>query len=193
MKFKSIPVITVLLLVVASLLVSGCTNTSTNSPSATSTSSPSATSTDFTNQINTAYKNAGTNKTILVTPFTYKLVNGMPTYTGVVKDGTSDLYPRQHNMTYILTGDRKEARSVFAQEINKSKALGYKGLSEPSNTSSIYFGYPSGTIANYTEIGNKEFKVELCSPNFTCLYGLVTVNFGDYFPVFVDYNIRVED
>ena len=122
---------------------------------------------------------------VVVQPFTYKLVNGLHTFTAVVKDGSKQLKVWQHNITYTLCNDRQTARSVFAQEKTKAENLGYGGASTSSDT--LYHAY----IGDYDKVGSKEVTIDVCSAGSSCGYSFY-LSFENYFPVVTDYKTRVE-
>jgi hypothetical protein len=146
MKFKSIPVITVLLLVVASLLVSGCTtpNTPTATPTATTTAqgvqaSP-GTADNLAGVLTAYYKE---NNYTVNTPFKMTKSGDTLTYTGVVTDGPKVLTPYKRNITVVLTPTRTTAQTIYQTAIDTQKALGYQEY-QKTNVSS--FSYWIGTL-----------------------------------------------
>jgi hypothetical protein len=120
MQLKPITALVVLSLVVASLMVSGCT-TSTNT--ATSTPPPSIDAAAAT--INDEFLQSGY---VLITPFV-KSTNaaGIITYTGVVKDGENSLTPYIHNLTLEVTKNRNDTSTRFDAWVRNATERGYIG------------------------------------------------------------------
>jgi hypothetical protein len=139
---KKLSVIALLLLVVASLLVTGCTTTPVNK-----TTSPPTKSVDMTDKLNSSF--TAKNFTI-ITPFT-RAVNqyGNVVYTGVVKDGEATLVQYVHNLTLEETKSRNETLERFDAYIAQALTLGY---SQTYNTSIVWHGtkdseaYPANEV-----------------------------------------------
>jgi hypothetical protein len=147
MQFKSIAAVAVLLLVVASLLVAGCTQTTkqtdtVNSILADQSSSNKPTSgfgdklaaDNLAGAIDDLYKEK--NYTVN-TPFTMTNNNGTISYHGVVTDGPQKLTPYKRNVTVVLVPDRAAARAVYKSTVDTQKAQGFQ--EEMSSNSSVVF------------------------------------------------------
>jgi hypothetical protein len=153
MQFKPIAAIVVLSLVVASLLVSGCTtsNTSTATPTATPTAqgakatvtaTPSGLSIEkLTGVIDDLYKSK--NYTVN-TPFTVTKSGDTITYHGIITDGPKVLTPYKRDITIVLTPTRTSARTIYQTAIDKQKAQGYIEYIT-SNSSLVYWQGLLGT------------------------------------------------
>jgi hypothetical protein len=167
MQFKPITAIIVLSLVIASLLVAGCTVTNTSNPSPTT--SQNATSLY---QIKTVTTNA-TSKTItenytkagydIVTSFTVgKNQFGNDVYSGVVKDNsTSHVTQYEHNVTIEIMNSKNETVTRAAQLRNIYVKQGYY---MPGNLSSGLITYSNTNDST----GTHQLLIGLCDPNMGC-------------------------
>jgi arabinogalactan endo-1,4-beta-galactosidase len=151
MQLKPITMLAVLLLVVASLLVSGCTS---NTPPATPTATPTAQATASTGAgadklaglITDLYKSK--NYTVN-TPFNMTKSGDKITYTGVITDGSKVLKPYKHNITIVLTPNRTSARTLYQAAIDNQTAQGYKANVISNDTFVYWTGY-LGTSSSST-------------------------------------------
>jgi hypothetical protein len=164
MQLKPITAIAVLLLVVVSLSVAGCTTTNTVT---NQTTSPPTTSVNVTDQLNNAF--TAQNFTIL-TPFT-RSVNqyGNVVYKGVMKNGEGTLVPYIHNLTLEVTKDRND--SLKRADANIAQALG-QGYVPSINTTGLWDGKISGTgDGSYPA---KEVYVRIAQPNNPIIWDALT-------------------
>ena len=121
MQLKPITVTAVLLLLIASLLIAGCTVTNTNTP--TSTTSQNATSLYQirTTTTNAVAKGIADNYTkagyAIVKPFTVgKNQFGNDVYAGVVRENSSThIHPYEHNVTIEIMKSKNETQTRAAQ------------------------------------------------------------------------------
>jgi outer membrane biogenesis lipoprotein LolB len=180
MQLKPIAVITVLLLVVASLLVAGCTtNTTSNTnqtPSAATSTENTTDKSDLSKDITASFVSSGR---AVVKEFT-KSTNqyGNVVYTGVVKDNNeTTLRPYQHNVTIEMTKNKTDA----IQRAREIAAIYQKqGFGLPSNMTDL-------------SIYNKENETVWlgpCEPNNACL-GIAGKTF-DQWTVVLDYRTKLE-
>jgi hypothetical protein len=197
MQLKPITAITVLLLVVASLLVSGCTTTPTvptvtTTPTVptvinqtTSPANAAPTSADLSATINRAF--TAQNYTI-TTPFT-RAVNqyGNMVYTGVVKDGENKLVPYVHNMTIEETKSRNETMSRFDAYVAQAQTMGYSYTSPISNRTE---GFWLGSIGDGSNLNNRA-AVRIAEPNHPISWfdGYISV-FDANYTVVSDYTTK---
>jgi outer membrane murein-binding lipoprotein Lpp len=168
MKLKPITAIIVLLLVVASLLVAGCTTSNTSNtnqtPSAATSTGNTADKSDLSKDITASYVSRGY---VVVKEFT-KATNqyGNAVYTGVVKDNNATqlgtIY--QHNVTIELTKNKTDTIQRLAT-IYKSRGI-------PENTTGIY-EYRNNTIGYDIRIGG-------CEPNIICVEFSHLIRFGNF-------------
>lgn len=158
----------IVLVMVTSLSVAGCTTPSTGPNSTTSPSNnatvsiPAPKSADLSAQLNNAFTSK--NYTLVV-PFT-RAVNqyGNWVYSGVVKDGEDKLVPYVHNMTIEETKNRSETLTRFNAYISQAMTNGYK---ESYNSTSSW----TGTIGN---VSNPDRAyVRIAEPNGS-IYGYNT-------------------
>jgi hypothetical protein len=131
MQFKSITVIAVLLLLVASLSVTGCTTSVTNP-----TTSPESTSVDMTTKLNNAFT---ARDFVIVSPFT-KATNQFKSvvYTGVVKDGEKTLTQYVYNFTIEEANGRNQSISRFNTYVSQALKQGYP--QSTGNQTGIFYG-----------------------------------------------------
>jgi hypothetical protein len=209
MQFKPITVIAVLLLVVASLLVSGCTtsNTSTATPTATATPTVGAQATatvaatpdtrslaagNLAGAIDAQYKS----KDYTVnTPFKVTKSGDTITYTGIITDGPKVLTPYKRDITIVLTPTRTSARTIYQTSIDAQKAKGYEEyLTSNSSGSSIYWiGYLGTTSSSNPStpkvyvIINEPSSYSLYLPGNPSTESLSTTSVKDYFEVITTY------
>lgn len=152
MQFKSTTAIAVLLLMVVSLLVSGCTTS--NTPTATPTvqgaqataSNTGAGADKLAGLINDLYKSKNY---IVNTPFNMTKSGDQITYTGVITDGSKVLKPYKHNITIVLTSNRTSAKTIYQAAIDNQTAEGYKA-SRISNDTFVYWVGYLGTTSSST-------------------------------------------
>jgi sugar phosphate isomerase/epimerase len=180
MQFKPITAIIVLSLVVASLLIAGCT---TPTP-VNQTTSPPTKSVDIAGKLNSAF--AAKNFTI-ITPFT-RAVNqyGNVVYTGVVKDGENTLVQYVHNLSIEETKNRNETLERFDAYVAQALTQGY---SQEYNTSNVWHGV-IGNGANPA----KEVYVEIVEPNVGVMWDMGHLYLSIQEPnyrVTVDYTTKV--
>ena len=202
MQFKPITAIIVFFLVLASLLVSGCTTTNTGtlpstSPYVTSTT-PTYTPTSsgdvgvvspeaFGNKI-TQYLKDHYPDLIIVTPFAYRgKVNGHPTYTGVIQDGSSSLKVWNRTMTYTLLNNRSEAKTVFSEAQTTAKSQGY---GDEVFGEIFWIGLSGGTWLE--PVGTNKVAIWLCQPTFALCGEDYYTHFNDYYAVSTVYMTRIE-
>jgi hypothetical protein len=102
---------------VAVVLVAGCTSAT---PGGNPTSA--ASSKDVTDGINAAFTSAGYK---VITPFIKTTVNGLTAYTGVVDDGNNVLQPYRNNITIVVASDRATALKEYNASIAKAQANVY--------------------------------------------------------------------
>ena len=139
-------------LVVASLLVSGCT--ASNTPSAIPTaqgaqataSNTGAGADKLAGLINDKYKS---NDYTVNTPFKMTKSGDTITYTGVITDGPKVLKPYKHNVTIVLTPNRTSAKTIYQAAIDNQTAEGYKA-SRISNEYYVYWVGYLGTTSSST-------------------------------------------
>lgn len=209
MQFKSITVIAVLLLVAVSLLVPGCTNSNTGtlpstSPYVTSTTptyTPTSSAKTPTSSANrdisstTAYANQMTTnfeskydstKAVVIQPFTYKMVNGLHTFTAVVKDGSSKLQVWNRTITYTLANNRSEARALFEQAKTTATSQGYGNV---ISGDTYWKALSGGTWAE--PVGIKEVAIHICQPGYLCGEDY-WLTFDNYYAVATEYMTRIE-
>jgi hypothetical protein len=172
MQLKPITTIVILFLVVASLLVAGCTvNLGNPSPTATPTSkyTPSytptssvSTPTTVANRI-TNYLKDDYPELIIVTPFAFKgLVNGSYLYTGVIQDGSSKLKVWNRTITYTMSDTREQARAVF--EKAKATAIS-QGYGNPISSDTYWIG----VIGSWADsVGSQKVAIHICQPSYLC-------------------------
>ena len=187
MRLRPMASIIVLLLVVASLSVAGCTVTKTNNQSSTETQSPTPVY-----QIKTAATNAtseaitdnyASNGYEIVKPFTIGANQyGNDVYMGVVRDNNSThLTPYQHNVTIELMKNKTETK----QRVSQLAAIYSKqGYEFPENTTGVFGGSDSTNGAHEIFMGG-------CDPNTVCLPGF-SINPFSQFTVVVDVMTRGE-
>ena len=124
MQFKSIATIAVLLLVVASLSVAGCTvsPTGTSSPTPSPTPTPNPTPVDYSSALTKASESANF---IMERPFT-KSVNerGNDVYKGVGRNATN---PGSPSVTLVkeVTKSQTEAKTVYDKAVATKLNEGY--------------------------------------------------------------------
>ncbi len=122
MQLKSITAIAVLLLVVASLLVTGCTTSTTSTTSPTPTPTPIPTPVDYSSALTNASESTNF---IMERPFT-KSINerGNDVYKGVGRNATN---PSSHSVTLVkeVTKSQTEAKTVYDDAIATKLKEGY--------------------------------------------------------------------
>ncbi|MGZ4846411.1 MAG: hypothetical protein ACXV3D_00250 [Halobacteriota archaeon] len=123
--------IVVALVVLASLLVAGCTSPTTSSPTPSASAS---TNTD----VSTALTNEFTGRGFVVMQPFVKSTNGagLVTYAGAFKDSENTLTPYVHNVTILLTKDRNATKTQFDSAVATAQARGYQG----TNTGNVSGG-----------------------------------------------------
>ncbi|MGZ4863326.1 MAG: hypothetical protein ACXV5H_00960 [Halobacteriota archaeon] len=141
MQLKPITTIAVLLVVVASLSVTGCT-TSTNTP--TSTLQPSIDTAAAT--ITDEFTKSGY---IIITPFV-KSTNaaGIVTYNGVVEDGEKAITPYIHNLTLEVTNNANDTVARFDAWVSNATELGYTGSVQDAGIARYWSGTQGATVVN---------------------------------------------
>ncbi len=167
MQLKPITAIIVLLLVVASLFVAGCTVTDTNTP--TSTTLQNATSlyqigTTTTNAIAKGiadnYTKAGYD---IVKPFTVgKNQFGNDVYAGVVRENSSThVHPYEHNVTIEIMKSKNDTqeRAALLKELYVKQGYYITNLRSNMN-------YVSNSNDS---TGTHQLMIGLCDPNMTCI------------------------
>jgi hypothetical protein len=190
MKLKPITAITVLLLVVASLLVAGCTTP--NTPTATPTAqgaqaTPGAD--NLANAMTTYYKEQ--NYTVN-TPLKMTKSGDTMTYTGVVTDGPKVLTPYKRNITIVLTPTRTSAQTIYQTAIDTQKANGYQEYQKTNYSSfSYWIGHLGATSSSNPS--NRVFDMlnepsgMLKLPDSSGFSnGYIYANTKDYFEVITD-------
>ena len=196
MQFKSITAIIVLIIVVASLLVSGCTTSnkpSESSPTAiasdaTSTKTPTATKTTTATPSSSSDKSSYitskfSDKYTIVTPFS-KSTNsyGNVAYTGVVKESPEKkLNPYSHKITIELTKNNDTTKMRYAQY--KTQLL----------SSGLIQVYDYGDYMYFSDTGHYDGSTRLAyldmnePSSFNHIYNTgVYLDLGDTFMVTVD-------
>lgn len=171
---KPITAIVVLLLVVASFSVAGCsvTNTGDNS-SQNQIQFPTIETSDLSKEITANYASNGYE---IVKAFT-KATNqyGNVVYTGVVKEGNeTHLNPYQHNVTVELMKNKTETQ----QRVSQLAAI-YKSWGFPANMTGTY---------QQTDSKGNQMLMGGCNPNTNCLSGMYKT-FGN-FTVVLDFMTR---
>jgi hypothetical protein len=152
MQSKQIAAIIVFLLIAASLLVAGCTSSTTPSASPTSAGPTSAPSVNPTKNVTELMNEAAKDKNYtVVTPFVQTTVNGHTAYAGVIDDGPKKLEAYRHNITFWLVPDRATAMNEFNASIAQAKASGYVLWSYSTgswwgNMGNQYASYPAPTV-----------------------------------------------
>jgi hypothetical protein len=150
MKSK-IVVVAVLSLVVTSLLVAGCTTTTNN----TATNQPTAS--DMSSSLNTYFNS--TKKMILVNSFKQMTADNHTAYIGTFKDGGDKLTPKLHNYTVFVAKDSTDAKTLFAQQLNKTKSAGYVEITPTLDTQ--WHGYYKTSMSD----ANGSVYVTVCEPH----------------------------
>jgi hypothetical protein len=201
MQFKSITVIAVLLLVVASLSIAGCTVS--NTPTATPTEPPTAQGVQATvaatpdtsslgagnlaGAISDRYKSLNY---AVNTPFKVTKSGDTITYTGVVTDGPKVLTPYKRDITIVLTPTRTSARSIYQTSVDAQKTKGYEEYLSSNTSSSVYWIGLLGTTSSSNPSTPKIYVV-INEPSSYSLYlpgnpsteSLSTTSVKDYFEV----------
>jgi Ca2+-binding RTX toxin-like protein len=142
MQFKPIAVILVLFLVVASLLVAGCTSsTNTTTPTSLPTSDTAA-------AITNEFSQSGY---VIIIPFV-KSTNaaGIVTYTGIVKDGENSLTPYTHNLTLEVTKNRNDTTTRFDAWVRNATQRGYTGSVQDAGIARYWSGTQGAAVMNAT-------------------------------------------
>jgi len=138
MQLKPITAIIVLFLVVASLLVAGCTNSTTNQ---TSSASPTGTASEKpANVADRMTQEAITSGYNVSKPFVQTTVNGYTAYAGVIDDGPKKLEPYRNNITIWLVPDRATAMKEFNASVAQARTAGYEVWSRGATSWSGVFG-----------------------------------------------------
>jgi hypothetical protein len=167
MQLKPITAIAVLLLVVASLLVAGCTVTNTSNPSPTTsqnTTSLYQIKTPTTNAMSKAitdnYTKAGYD---VVPPFTVgKNQFGNDLYAGVVSENSSThVHPFEHNVTIEIMKSKNDTQERAAQLKELYVKQGYYITNLSSN-----MNYVSNSNDS---TGTHQLMIGLCDPNMSCI------------------------
>jgi hypothetical protein len=197
MQLKPITAIIVLSLVVASLLVSGCTtsNTSTATPTATPTAQGAQATPGADNLAGamTAYYKEQ-NYTVN-TPFKMTKSGDTLTYTGVVTDGSKVLTPYKRNITIVLTPTRTSAGTIYQTAINTQKAQGYQEYLKTNYSSYSYWIGVLGATSSSSNPSNRVFDMLNEPASYGTLKlpdssgfsnGYIYANTKDYFEVITD-------
>jgi hypothetical protein len=112
--------VALLIVMIASLSVAGCTS---STPTTTTTSPSTPASADQATKITNMFK--AQNSTI-IKPFTQSTNQyGNTVYTGTIKDGESVLVPYTQNVTIEQTKDRNTSLSRFNAYVAQAKQQGY--------------------------------------------------------------------
>ena len=127
---KSLPIL--VLVIVASLSVAGCT---TSTPSTNTVTPSSPVSSDLAADLNKAFTDQGIT---IVSQFT-KTTNqyGNAVYAGVVKDGNTGTTPSVHNITIEEAKNQNDSEARFATDVAQAQKAGY---SQVTNTSGDWWG-----------------------------------------------------
>jgi hypothetical protein len=144
----------VILALVLSLSVAGCTST-TNNTAANPTSTPSTS--DMASSLTTYF--GSTKNELIVTPFAQTTIDNHTAYVGSFKDSNETLYPKIHNYTVIVANDNTDAKTLFAVQVNKSKSAGY--IENPPTLATQWRGYYESTTSD----ANGLVYVTVCQPN----------------------------
>jgi hypothetical protein len=176
MKLKPIAALTVLLLMVASLFVAGCTQTTQQTDTVNSILADQSSSNKLTSgvgklaadnlagAINDLYKEK--NYTVN-TPFTMTKNGDVITYHGVVTDGPQKLTPYKRNVTVVLVPDRAAARTTYRSAVDAQTAQGFQ--EDLSSNSSVVFwtGYLGTKYPSNNSI--PKVRVDLNQPFYSGL------------------------
>jgi hypothetical protein len=200
MQLKPITAIIVLFLVVASLLVAGCTQTTkqtdtVNSILADQSSSNKPTSgfgdklaaDNLAGAIDDLYKEK--NYTVN-TPFTMTKDGDKITYHGVVTDGPQKLTPYKRNVTVVLVPDRAAARAAYNSTVGTLKAQGFQEYLSSNSSVVFWTGYLGRTTADPS---TPLVRVDLNQPFYSGLILggeyheiLFSADVGNYYQVLID-------
>ena len=165
---------------VAFVLVAGCTSTTTPG------GNPTASSKDVTDGINAAFVKA--NLTV-ITPFVKTTVGSNTAYTGVADDGAKTLQPYRNNVTIVLTPDRVSANKAYNASIVQALASGY---TREQNSSTAWVGRIGSTDSSLS-YPNQKVMIEMAQPSFIGVmpWGIPTVIFDvgntDAYTVSINY------
>jgi hypothetical protein len=177
--------VVIMLVIVASLCVAGCTVTNTSNPSPTETQNATPLYRITTTTTNATSKaitdNYASNGYEIVKPFV-KATNqyGNVVYMGVVNDANAThLTPYQHNVTIELMKNKTETK----QRVSQLAAIYIQqGFAFPANMTGIFGGSDSTNGAHEIFMGG-------CDPTTVCLSGL-SINPFSQFTVVVDVMTR---
>jgi hypothetical protein len=144
MQLKPITAIAVLLLVVASLLVAGCTTPNTSSSTTNPTTKPQTTLTPTATteqQINQFYAT----KAVVVKPFVKTVIDNHTAYIGTVMPfENASLKQETRNMTIILCANRNDTLNMLHSEVQKVKSMGYAQYGGSQDDNLYFDGYIPG-------------------------------------------------
>ena len=167
MQFKSITAIIVLLLVVASLCVSGCTVSNTDNPSPTASQNATSLYQIGATTTNAVAKGIAVNYTKagydIVKAFTVgKNQFGNDVYAGIVRENSSThVHPYEHNVTIEIMKSKNETQERAAQLKELYVKEGYYITNLSSNMNFIsHSNDPTGT---------HQLMIGLCDPNTSCI------------------------
>ena len=153
MQLKPITAIVVLFIIIASLLVAGCSTAPINN---TATDQP--TTNDIASSLNTYFNS--TKKMIMVNTFKQATVDHTHSaYVGSFKDGADKLTPKIHNYTVIVASNSNDSTMLFAQQVNATKSAGYVEITPTLETQ--WHGYYKSS----TSSANGEVYVTGCEPH----------------------------
>jgi hypothetical protein len=139
------------LVVLLVMSVCGCTTTTDN----TATNQP--TTSDMISSLNKYFNS--TEKMIIVTSFSQITADNHTAYIGSFKDGNDKLTPKIHNYTVFVASNSTEAKTLFAQQVNKTKSAGYVEITPTLDTQ--WHGYYQSSIS----ATNGEVYVTVCEPH----------------------------
>jgi hypothetical protein len=143
MQLNPITAIAVLLFLVASLSVAGCT-TSTNTATSTPPPSIDAAAAAITDEfLHSGY--------VIITPFVKSTnAEGIITYMGVVKDGENSLTPYIHNLTLEVTKNRNDTTTRFDAWVRNATERGYTGSVQDAGIARYWSGTKRAAVTNVT-------------------------------------------
>jgi hypothetical protein len=157
MQLKSITAIIVLFLVVASLLVTGCTTSSDNTATNQPTSSDTTTS-DMISSLDQYFNS--TKNMIMVNSFEQTIVDHTHNaYVGSFEEGADKLTPKIHNYTVIVATNSNDSKMLFAQQVNKTTSAGYVEITPTLDTQ--WHGYYKSSTSD----ANGAVYVTVCEPH----------------------------
>jgi hypothetical protein len=144
--------VVIALIAVTSLSVAGCTTPTNNTATNQSTTS------NLTSSLNTYFNS--TKNMIMVNSFEQTTVDHTHTaYVGSFKDGADKLTPKIHNYTVIVASNSIDGKTLFAQQVNKTKSAGYVEITPTLETQ--WHGYYNSSTSD----ANGEVYVTVCEPH----------------------------